>query len=138
MGPKKTQKLLLLAKQIVHLENELAFLRAEFARLAGEQDSEGGYVDDATAFSTADVATERLALRPLARTSTLPDRVLSALDLSGASLTAQDIAAQVGAPLDSVRSALSKLVNGGSVARVSPGLYRSTAGGHRRAAGEDD
>src|SRR5262245_42460352 len=131
VASRRSARLLELAKEIIQLENSLALCRAEFERLAhGTEPTER--------HGSTDVEFGVPTRPALARTSSLPQRVQSVLDVSSGSLTAQDIAAQLGAPLDSVRAALSKLVVRESVERIGTGVYRSTAGGHRRAAGEDD
>lgn len=124
---KKTQRLLLLAKEIVRLENELALTQAEFERVSAGSDE-----------SPAEPASPPKP--PLARTSSFPQRVQSALDMSPRPLTAGEIAVQIGEPrsIDTIRAALSKLIGRGTAERVDVGTYRSLLGGHRTAAGEDD
>jgi hypothetical protein len=133
-GPptQRSEQLLRIAAAVVQLESDIAVRRDGFERLVR---ADAGEPDDADA--------ERAArspppLRPLARTSSLPVRVQSVLDLSARPLTALDVAAQIGEPVDSVRTALSKLHAREAVQRVAPGLYRSNGGGHRKAASEDD
>ncbi len=55
-------------------------------------------------------------------------------------MTAGEIAVVLGQPesADTIRAALSKLVGRGTVVRAGLGVYRSTLGGHKSAAGEDD
>jgi hypothetical protein len=123
---KKTGALLEIAEAIVRIENEIRIRRAEFERLVVGRD---------------DIAEEKPNagdLKPLARTSSLPLRVQSVLDVSARAMTAHDIAAQIGEPIDSVRAALSKLFSRRTIDRIASGVYRSTAAGHKRAAGEDD
>ena len=125
--------MLQIAREMVRLENELAVLRAEFDRLT--QDGPSLPVDRGAQLSHAE-----LTPRPLARTSAFPQRIQSVLDLSSKPLTAHDIASLLQEPgsVDTIRAVLSKLLARGGVERVAVGLYRSTIGGHRSAAGDDD
>jgi hypothetical protein len=133
--PRKTHRLLQIAKEILVRENEVAVLRREFDRLAGEDGGPAGNDEARPA------ATQALPRPPLARTSSLPQRIQDVLDLSPNPLTTFDIAVQLGdkESIDSIRAALSKLIGRRDVERVAQGVYRSTrAGGHRRAAGGQD
>ncbi len=132
----KTARLLQLARYIVQLENELALRRAEFARLTHEPEQMVLPLD-----APGDGTPDAVASGPfLARTTGLPVRVQSVLDLSPKPLTAGDIALQLGQPesIDTIRAVLSKLLARGTVERPGVGLYRSARGGHKSAAGEDD
>lgn len=101
----KTDRLLEITRRIVGLERELAYLKAEFERLAG-----GGERTKAPralgAVSIAKLVETLLAGRP--------EEVFSA----------EVVAKEVGRELESVRAALSKLCYAGRAERVAVGRYR--------------
>ena len=130
MAPtRKTARLLQIAKDIVRAENELLMLRSEFDRLA-DDDGQGGV--------PSQIGYGKPPKPPPA--ASFPQRVQSVLDRNTTPLTAQEIAVQLGEPgsVDTIRAALSKLLDRGGVERVAMGLYRSNSAGHRSAAGDDD
>lgn len=132
---RKSERVMQVAREIVRLERELSLLRAELERLVPNAPAD--IVDD----DRATVEEADAAPRPfLARTTSLLQRVQGVLDLSHMPLTAHDIAMQLDElnAIESIRTALSRLVGRETVERVSHGLYRSITAGHRRAAGEDD
>ena len=96
--------LLQLGRRIAHLEDELVQRRREFHRLVGEELPQLPYVY---------------------RTSSLMISVAAVLGPEPR--TAPEIAEDTGRQLESVRSALSKLIAKGLAIRTSPGRYARPA-----------
>lgn len=114
-----------IAKQIARLENEYARIANDDRRFVADAVVEHGDEHD---------------IPPDRRAQTYAQRILAALARSSLPITAQAIAAAIEPPnaLPTIRAILSKLVDGGSVERVSTGVYRAAEVGHRRGVADDD
>lgn len=125
---RKASRLLVLAREIVRREQELGRLRAEFARLAGDDPQLELPLTPSGTEETQQVVASLRATRPsLVKGSTLALRIVSLLELNTRPLTAPEIQTLLESsdPIDTIRTTLSKLVARGAIERIGPGTYRS-------------
>lgn len=143
----RSDQLLQLARQIVAVEKELSRLRREFARLSGDAQLEfpvetveppRGFVAPqrlaewapvAPAVTSALVEQVRDSRPSIVRAGpSLMKRIQDVLDMNPRPLATPEILMLLESHdhVDSVRAALSKLVQRGTIARVRHGLYQST------------